>query len=151
MVTQFHLRRFQFQNQARTKCWRSRLALPRLRSNCMSVASQTSRLRFHLKSKRARRVPTKPRRFLPFLQQLSLPDSSRPGLSVVMGLVAVAALFSAGAWWGMQVHGKTAVPKGVATQAVAAQDGTARISRPSDDSTAGAPSVMLCRPQSPTI
>ena len=24
-----------------------------------------------------------------------------------MGLVAVAALFSAGVWWGMQVHGKT--------------------------------------------
>jgi N-acetylmuramoyl-L-alanine amidase len=28
-----------------------------------------------------------------------------------MGLVAVAALFSAGAWWGMQVHGKTAAAK----------------------------------------
>jgi N-acetylmuramoyl-L-alanine amidase len=28
----------------------------------------------------------------------------------VLGLVAVAALFSAGAWWGMQVHGKTATP-----------------------------------------
>jgi N-acetylmuramoyl-L-alanine amidase len=71
---------------------------------------------------------TKPPRFLPFPQQLSLPDSSRPGLNVVMGLVAVAALFSAGAWWGMQVHGKTAVPKGVATQAVAAQAVATRIS-----------------------
>ncbi len=48
---------------------------------------------------------------LPFLRRLSLPGSSRPGLSVVMGLVAVAALFSAGAWWGMQDHGKTAVTK----------------------------------------
>ncbi len=47
-------------------------------------------------------------RVLPFPRRLSLPGSSRPGLNVVMGLVAVAALFSAGAWWGMQVHGKTA-------------------------------------------
>jgi N-acetylmuramoyl-L-alanine amidase len=30
--------------------------------------------------------------------------ASRPGLSVVLGLVAVASLFSAGVWWGMQVH-----------------------------------------------
>ncbi len=50
-------------------------------------------------------------RALPFLRRISLPGSSRPGLSVVMGLVAVAALFSAGAWWGMQDHGKTAVTK----------------------------------------
>jgi N-acetylmuramoyl-L-alanine amidase len=50
-------------------------------------------------------------RALLFLRRISLPGSSRPGLSVVMGLVAVAALFSAGAWWGMQVHGKTAVTK----------------------------------------
>jgi N-acetylmuramoyl-L-alanine amidase len=32
--------------------------------------------------------------------------SAHPGLSVVMGLIAVAALFSAGVWWGMQFHGK---------------------------------------------
>jgi len=35
-----------------------------------------------------------------------LPFRSSPGLNVVMGLVAVAALFSAGVWWGMQVHSK---------------------------------------------
>lgn len=51
---------------------------------------------------------------LPFLQRLSLAGSSHPGLSVVMGLVAIAALFSAGAWWGMQVHGKAAVTKAAA-------------------------------------
>ena len=56
-------------------------------------------------------ISTQPPRVLPFLHRLSLPGSSRPGLSVVMGLVAVAALFSAGAWWGMQVHGKTAAAK----------------------------------------
>jgi N-acetylmuramoyl-L-alanine amidase len=38
-------------------------------------------------------------------------------LSVAMGLVAVAALFSAGAWWGMYVHGKTAVAKAEAIAA----------------------------------
>ena len=32
-------------------------------------------------------------------------QSSRPGLNVVIGLIAVAALFSAGVWWGMQMHG----------------------------------------------
>jgi N-acetylmuramoyl-L-alanine amidase len=60
-------------------------------------------------------TPTPPS-YLPFLHRLSLPGSSRPGLSVVMGLVAVAALFSAGAWWGMQVHGKTAATMVVATK-----------------------------------
>jgi N-acetylmuramoyl-L-alanine amidase len=52
-------------------------------------------------------TPTVPPLILSFPRALSLPGSSRPGLSVVLGLVAVAALFSAGAWWGMQVHGKT--------------------------------------------
>jgi N-acetylmuramoyl-L-alanine amidase len=46
-----------------------------------------------------------------FQRRFSVPGSSRPGLSVVVGLVAVAALFSAGAWWGMEVHGRTAVLK----------------------------------------
>ncbi len=57
---------------------------------------------------------------LPFLQRVSLAGSSHPGLSVVMGLVAVAALFSAGAWWGMQEHGKAAVTKLGATRAALA-------------------------------
>jgi N-acetylmuramoyl-L-alanine amidase len=61
---------------------------------------------------------------LPFLRRLSLPGSSRPGLSVVMGLVAVAALFSAGAWWGTQVHGKTAVTKVAANTAIPPQSAT---------------------------
>jgi N-acetylmuramoyl-L-alanine amidase len=38
-----------------------------------------------------------------------VPDHSRPGLSVVLGLVAVAALFSAGAWWGMEPHGRATI------------------------------------------
>lgn len=41
--------------------------------------------------------------------------AAHPGLSVVMGLVAVAALFSAGVWWGMQEHGKVPASR-VATQ-----------------------------------
>ncbi len=51
---------------------------------------------------------------LPFLQRLSLASSAHPGLSAVMGLVAVAALFSAGAWWGMQAQGKASATKIVA-------------------------------------
>jgi N-acetylmuramoyl-L-alanine amidase len=64
-----------------------------------------------LSEKEESTTPTQAPRVLPFLHRFALPGSSRPGLSVVMGLVAVAALFSAGAWWGMQVHGKTAVAK----------------------------------------
>ncbi len=71
--------------------------------------------------------PAQPPRVLPFLHRLSLPGSSRPGLSVVMGLVAVAALFSAGAWWGMQVHGKTAVAK---VEAIAAATSPQSVTTP---------------------
>ena len=51
-----------------------------------------------------------------FLTRLSLPLNRlsinlRPGMNVVMALVAVAALFSAGAWWGMQTHGKAAISR----------------------------------------
>src|SRR6202521_2521828 len=70
-----------------------------------------------LSEKEESATPTQPPRVLPFLHRLSLPGSSRPGLSVVMGLVAVAALFSAGAWWGMQVHGKTAATNVVSSNA----------------------------------
>jgi len=54
-------------------------------------------------------------RVLSFPDRFSVTTNSRPGLSVVMGLVAVAALFSAGLWWGMQEHGRTASRNVVAT------------------------------------
>jgi N-acetylmuramoyl-L-alanine amidase len=60
-------------------------------------------------------VREKPVRGLAFLRRFPLPDSSRPGFSVALGLVAVVALFSAGAWWGMQVHQKTAATQLVGT------------------------------------
>jgi N-acetylmuramoyl-L-alanine amidase len=41
------------------------------------------------------------------LRRPAAPGSARPGLSVVMSLVAVAALFSAGTWWGIAARGKT--------------------------------------------
>lgn len=50
-------------------------------------------------------------RTLTFVNRLSLFGSSRPGLSVVVGLIAVAALFSAGAWWGMEGHARSAETK----------------------------------------
>jgi N-acetylmuramoyl-L-alanine amidase len=67
-------------------------------------------------------VSEKPVRVLAFLRRLPLPDNSRPGLSVALGLVAVVALFSAGAWWGMQVHQKTAATQlvGASPQSVTA-------------------------------
>ena len=45
--------------------------------------------------------------------QSATPLTSHPGLAAVVGLVAVAALFSAGVWWGMQYHDKP-VPAKVA-------------------------------------
>jgi len=48
---------------------------------------------------------------LSFLHRSSLAAGSHPGLSVVLVLMAVAALFSAGAWWGIQGHGKSGVAK----------------------------------------
>ncbi|MGA2353228.1 MAG: N-acetylmuramoyl-L-alanine amidase [Terriglobales bacterium] len=53
-------------------------------------------------------APTKPR-LLAFLPNLPLPGRNLPGLSVVLALVIVAALFSAGAWWGLENHGATTV------------------------------------------
>jgi N-acetylmuramoyl-L-alanine amidase/putative methionine-R-sulfoxide reductase with GAF domain len=39
------------------------------------------------------------------------PLTSHPGLAAVIGLVAIAALFSAGVWWGMQYHGQPSSAK----------------------------------------
>src|ERR1700676_3286596 len=72
-------------------------------------------------------APDQSPRVLPFLHRLSLPGSSRPGLSVALGLVAVAALFSAGAWWGMQARGKTAVAK---VEAIAATTSPQSVTTP---------------------
>ena len=52
----------------------------------------------------------------PGVYRLSLPASSRPGLGVVLSLVAIAAVFSAGTWWFMQKkdsqnHGTTSPEK----------------------------------------
>ncbi len=54
-------------------------------------------------------------RVLSFPERFSVATKSRPGLSVVLGVVAVAALFSAGLWWGMQERGKT-LPASVTTK-----------------------------------
>ncbi len=50
-------------------------------------------------------VGIRDQKFFPrLLPKFTLPTTSRPGLSGVLALVAVAALFSAGVWWGMQNH-----------------------------------------------
>jgi N-acetylmuramoyl-L-alanine amidase len=41
----------------------------------------------------------------PFAVNLTIATNSRPGLSGVLALLAVAALFSAGVWWGIETHG----------------------------------------------
>ena len=68
---------------------------------------------------------------LPFLVP-SLPATSRPGLSAVLGLIAVAALFSAGAWWGMQVHGKAVAAKAEVAKAVSQPPSVTAPAPPSD-------------------
>jgi N-acetylmuramoyl-L-alanine amidase len=76
-------------------------------------------------------------RFLPSPHLLSLHGNSRPGLNVVMGLVAVAALFSAGTWWGTQVHGKTAVTRAATAQAVAT-----KVAAPSQTTSSQTPNAV---------
>ncbi len=61
------------------------------------------------------------RKVLPFPYRMAPPGNSRPGLTVVLGLVAIAALFSAGAWWGMQVHGKVTTARTEANNIAATQ------------------------------
>jgi N-acetylmuramoyl-L-alanine amidase len=69
---------------------------------------------------------SEPLHVLPFLQRHSFPGGWHPGLRAVMGLVAVAALFSAGAWWGMQFHEKASGTKTAATNtAISPQSVTA--------------------------
>jgi N-acetylmuramoyl-L-alanine amidase len=41
---------------------------------------------------------------LPFLASLNVPGRPRPGLNFVLILIAVAALFATGVWWGMHDH-----------------------------------------------
>jgi N-acetylmuramoyl-L-alanine amidase len=68
----------------------------------------------------------------PFLERLSRAGGSHPGLSVVLGLMVVAALFSAGAWWGMQEHEKTPTPKVSGTKMAEPQQGTTSTAVPAD-------------------
>jgi N-acetylmuramoyl-L-alanine amidase len=56
-----------------------------------------------------------PHNLFSFLAQHSAAATSRPGLNFVMALVAIAGLFSAGAWWGMQNHHNAAANIAVAT------------------------------------
>jgi N-acetylmuramoyl-L-alanine amidase len=53
-----------------------------------------------------------------FLRPRTLPGTARPGLYVVLALVVVAALFSAGTWWGMAMYGKTSTSRGAVASAV---------------------------------
>jgi len=73
-------------------------------------------------------TPTAQYPSLPFLQELSVPAKTRPVLRMVMGLVAVVALFSAGAWWGMQVHGKTESARAETAEIAAHRNAIARAS-----------------------
>jgi N-acetylmuramoyl-L-alanine amidase len=56
-----------------------------------------------------------PHNLFSFLAQNSTAAISRRGLNFVMALVAIAGLFSAGAWWGMQNHHNAAANIAVAT------------------------------------
>ncbi len=84
---------------------------------------------------------------LPLLYRNSLPGSSRPGLSVVLGLVAVAALFSAGAWWGMQSQGNSAVTRVAATKAETAPPSVTTPPAPSSDVLSPVVSDNLMNPE----
>jgi len=83
-----------------------------------------------------------------FLERLSLASGSHPGLSAVLSLVAVAALFSAGAWWGMEEQGKK-VPKVARTNTAAQPAAVATPPAPSTDVISLAISGDLTDPEKP--
>jgi N-acetylmuramoyl-L-alanine amidase len=63
----------------------------------------------------------KPFRLLSFPRRAAASGGSRPGVSVVLGLVAVAALFSLGVWWGTQTHGKRGPARDIAANSFLSQ------------------------------
>ncbi len=63
----------------------------------------------------------KPFRLLSFPSRDAASGDSRPGVSVVLGLVAVAALFSLGVWWGTQTHGKRGPARDIAATTLSSQ------------------------------
>jgi len=86
---------------------------------------------------------------LPFLQSLSLGGSSHPGLNVVLGLVAVAALFSAGAWWGMREHGMAPAAKVAAARVTLPRQTVTAPSEPASEFLSLAISDNLMNPEKP--
>ncbi len=101
--------------------WRNRRKQPALkriqrpsqsrRQRVSSQAQQNTSLRLPIRSRSCPPkilLPMKPSDFgeipVPFLASLNLPANSRPGLNFVLILMAVAALFATGVWWGMRDH-----------------------------------------------
>jgi N-acetylmuramoyl-L-alanine amidase len=78
-------------------------------------------------------------------RNFSFSISSRPGLSVVLGLMAVAALFSAGVWWGMRVHEKDLAAKPMESKTAATGIAT---TTPAATTTAGATDNLMDPAQS---
>jgi len=82
-----------------------------------------------------------------FLQSLAVPFASRPGLSVVLMLVMVAGLFSAGVWWGMQAHTRTPAQIAGAPRSVTAPPAPAALAPNVTD--AAAPLIAQDMPPTP--
>jgi N-acetylmuramoyl-L-alanine amidase len=86
----------------------------------------------------------KPFRLLSFPRRAAASGGSRPGVSVVLGLVAVAALFSLGVWWGTQTHGKPGTAREIAASTVLSQ-GDAKLS-PQSITTPAVPAAGVLAP-----
>jgi N-acetylmuramoyl-L-alanine amidase len=86
-------------------------------------------------------------RVLPFPNRFRPAINSRLGLSIALGLVAVAALFSAGAWWGMQVHDKAVATKVAATKTETSPRSVTTPSLPAGAITTPAASDNLMSPE----
>jgi len=63
-------------------------------------------------------VPISQPAFQPRQVNFGASINAHPGLAVVFGMVAVAALFSAGVWWGMLMHERTASARREARNAI---------------------------------
>lgn len=74
-------------------------------------------------------VPEGAREMPPFLASLNVPGNSHPGLNFVLILIAVAALFATGVWWGMR-NGRAA--ESSATELTAQTAPSAEVPKPPD-------------------
>ncbi|MFZ0481739.1 MAG: N-acetylmuramoyl-L-alanine amidase, partial [Terriglobales bacterium] len=120
-----------------------------LYSKSAEVQASSRRVQGTARVSNAKRRPGAPQEHGPkpgLLHDVFWPLTSRPGLSVVAAMIAVAGLFSAGVWWGMQAdtrsRGNSPI-KGAAPSHLAASQAPSGVSPHAADGTATAAAASI--------